>query len=85
MATVHALPQPSDFLCDPEQKIHYLEAQTGKKKPRRLVIPDDLFEFLLPHQREGVQWMWSLHQMKNGGGVLGDDMGLGKIVGCIGD
>jgi SNF2 family DNA or RNA helicase len=36
-----------------------------------------LYDRLYSYQREGVMWMWDLHQRKVGG-VLGDDMGLGK-------
>lgn len=36
---------------------------------------------LYSHQREGVKWLWSLYNMKQGG-ILGDDMGLGKTMQC---
>ena len=32
---------------------------------------------LYPHQVDGVKWLWNLHLLKRGG-ILGDDMGLGK-------
>ncbi|EKX50291.1 hypothetical protein GUITHDRAFT_46943, partial [Guillardia theta CCMP2712] len=35
------------------------------------------YERLLPYQREGVAWLWELHQ-RGAGGILGDEMGLGK-------
>jgi SNF2 family DNA or RNA helicase len=35
-----------------------------------------VFDKLYPHQREGVAWLWKVHS-ELGGGVLGDDMGLG--------
>ena len=42
-----------------------------------LRVPSQLYSNLYTHQKEGVQWMASLHC--NGvGGILGDDMGLGK-------
>jgi len=45
----------------------------------KIVVPADAWQQLHEHQREGVTWLWGLH--KNGiGGVLGDTMGLGKVV-----
>lgn len=38
-----------------------------------------LEETLRPYQREGVEWMWKLAELKMGG-VLADDMGLGKTL-----
>ena len=34
---------------------------------------------LRPYQREGVEWLWKLSEMRMGG-VLADDMGLGKTL-----
>ena len=34
---------------------------------------------LYPHQREGLKWLWSLH-IQEKGGILGDDIGLGKTM-----
>ncbi|KAJ3179653.1 DNA excision repair protein ERCC-6-like [Geranomyces variabilis] len=42
-------------------------------------LPSELYERLFPHQREGVAWMWGLNQ-KQMGGILGDDMGMGKTI-----
>ncbi|XP_004503910.1 protein CHROMATIN REMODELING 24 [Cicer arietinum] len=36
-------------------------------------------KMLYPHQREGLNWLWSLH-CRGKGGILGDDMGLGKTM-----
>lgn len=36
-------------------------------------------KMLYPHQRDGLQWLWSLH-CQGKGGILGDDMGLGKTM-----
>lgn len=44
-----------------------------------LRVPAALYRRLFPHQRVGVQWMGSLHAGGVGGGILGDDMGLGKV------
>ena len=40
-------------------------------------LPSAIFNRLYDYQRDGVQWMWGLHQRETGG-ILGDDMGLGK-------
>lgn len=42
-------------------------------------LPGKIAKMLFPHQREGLNWLWSLH-CKGKGGVLGDDMGLGKTM-----
>lgn len=34
---------------------------------------------LLPHQVQGVQWMKEREKGKYKGGILADDMGLGKV------
>jgi SNF2 family DNA or RNA helicase len=36
------------------------------------------YQNLYPHQRIGIQWLASMH-CKRVGGILGDDMGLGKV------
>ena len=38
------------------------------------LIFKELAEKIYSHQKEGVLWMWKLHQ-KNKGGILADDMG----------
>jgi SNF2 family DNA or RNA helicase len=43
----------------------------------KINIPAQLYDKLYDHQKIGVQWLASLH-MKGIGGILGDDMGLGK-------
>ncbi|GJW66145.1 SNF2-related, N-terminal domain-containing protein [Tanacetum coccineum] len=42
-------------------------------------LPSKIATMLYPHQREGLNWLWSLH-CKGKGGILGDDMGLGKTM-----
>jgi SNF2 family DNA or RNA helicase len=34
---------------------------------------------LFDHQRAGIAWLWQLH-LRQHGGILGDDMGMGKTV-----
>jgi len=42
-------------------------------------LPGKIATMLYPHQREGLNWLWSLHTQGKGG-ILGDDMGLGKTM-----
>jgi len=42
-----------------------------------LRVPKELFDLLYDFQRTGIEWMASLHA-KRIGGILGDDMGMGK-------
>jgi SNF2 family DNA or RNA helicase len=55
-------------------------------EPNLFMIPSDIYEKLMPHQRDGIRWLWSLFQLKTAnaagvfGGILGDDMGLGKTI-----
>ena len=43
--------------------------------PGGLYIPAWVNDRLFGYQREGVKWMWDLHQQQVGG-VVGDEMGL---------
>ncbi|KAG5520407.1 hypothetical protein RHGRI_033105 [Rhododendron griersonianum] len=43
------------------------------------ILPGKFAKILYPHQRDGLEWLWSLH-CKGKGGILGDDMGLGKTM-----
>jgi hypothetical protein len=43
-----------------------------------LWIPAWINDRLFPYQRDGVRWMWTLHQQGTGG-IVGDAMGLGKV------
>lgn len=43
----------------------------------RYCLPGRIATQLYPHQRESIEWLWSLH-VKKTGGILGDDMGLGE-------
>lgn len=50
--------------------------------PRAILLCSvELSRKLYPHQVEGVKWLWRLHQAGTGG-ILADDMGLGKVLGC---
>ncbi|CAH8494429.1 unnamed protein product [Dicrocoelium dendriticum] len=45
-------------------------------------LPRSLYDKLYPYQRDGVRWLWRLHNT-GPGGVLADDMGLGKTLQVI--
>lgn len=45
--------------------------------PGGLLVPAWINDRLFSYQRTGVQWMWELHQQYVGG-IVGDEMGLGK-------
>ncbi|KAL5108220.1 DNA excision repair protein ERCC-6 [Taenia crassiceps] len=47
-----------------------------------LRVPGAIWSRLYTYQREGVSWLWGLHQ-HGVGGILGDEMGLGKTVQII--
>ncbi|KAH9281166.1 DNA excision repair protein ERCC-6 [Echinococcus granulosus] len=47
-----------------------------------LRVPGEIWSRLYAYQREGVAWLWGLHQ-HGVGGILGDEMGLGKTVQII--
>jgi len=50
-----------------------------KKLPREIRLPVPLFKELFMHQRSGNEWMADLFIAKTGG-VIGDEMGMGKTV-----
>jgi SNF2 family DNA or RNA helicase len=58
------------------QTLKYVEL---KKLPREIRLPVPLFKKLFMHQRSGIEWMADLFIAKTGG-VIGDEMGMGKTV-----
>lgn len=52
------------------------EGENGGMVPlgKGFYLYKDLEKNLYAHQKQGVLWMWGLHQ-KRKGGILGDDMG----------
>ena len=40
----------------------------------KCILRGALAKGLYPHQRQGLEWLWSLHEKEGGGGILGDDM-----------
>jgi len=57
----------------------YLSDNSDVKWPG-IRLPLALYNKLFQHQRIGVQWMASLHRNKIKGGILADDMGMGKTM-----
>lgn len=53
-----------------------------KKLKGGLKVPREAWNKLYDYQKEGVFWLWELHQ-RSSGGLLGDEMGLGKTVQVI--
>lgn len=45
----------------------------------RAGTPDRMSINLLEHQKIGLQWMYKMETSNNRGGILADDMGLGKV------
>ncbi|KAJ2158224.1 DNA repair protein rad16 [Coemansia sp. RSA 552] len=52
-------------------------------RPRMADQPPELKIKLLPFQREGVAWMVNQESTKFGGGILADEMGMGKTLQTI--
>ena len=72
----------------PTPAINPVNETDNTEKQEDLVLNDGRHHFnlraktahmLYPHQRAGIDWLWSLHT-KGMGGILGDDMGLGKTM-----
>ncbi|CAG9764816.1 unnamed protein product [Ceutorhynchus assimilis] len=70
-----------------EKELELLGVQNETKKPYKklkggLKVPTEIWNRLYEYQKEGVYWLWELHQ-RCSGGLLGDEMGLGKTVQII--
>ena len=70
---------PSPAWMKKEQSDEYY--LSSEKRPEvswpNICLPGPLFRQLFSFQRQGVQWMATLHKA-GVGGILGDDMGMGK-------
>lgn len=55
----------------------------GRKEKKRFTLPQDLYDILKPHQKQGIEWLWKLHCSDMPGGIVADDMGLGKTLQVI--
>ncbi|KAJ2806483.1 DNA repair protein rad16, partial [Coemansia helicoidea] len=53
------------------------------REPRKITQPADLRIKLLPFQQEGVHWMVTQESTKFHGGILADEMGMGKTLQTI--
>ena len=53
------------------------ELVLGARQEFRLAA--EVAGMLYSHQRTGLEWLWSLFEGRKGGGILADDMGLGKV------
>ncbi|KAJ2779664.1 DNA repair protein rad16 [Coemansia javaensis] len=53
------------------------------RAPQRIAQPDALRIKLLPFQQEGVHWMATQEQTQFNGGILADEMGMGKTLQTI--
>lgn len=51
------------------------DSSPGAQYMDGLYIPAWVNDRLFGYQREGIRWMWDLHQQRVGG-VVGDEMGL---------
>ena len=75
-------PADSAWTHDAEADEFYLSGSGsgagGSDMWPNLRLPAELYQRLYPHQKIGVQWMASMHR-GGVGGILGDDMGLGKV------
>lgn len=58
------------------ENIQYDEAPAPEE---RAGTPEGLSINLLEHQKIGLQWMMKMENSNNKGGILADDMGLGKV------
>jgi SNF2 family DNA or RNA helicase len=76
---------PAGFQVSPDGSLAMLPGGFG--------LPVDLYKKMYPHQHQGIMWMWSLHDRnplrgpatsgsteKICGGILADDMGMGKTL-----
>ncbi|VDM32496.1 unnamed protein product [Hydatigera taeniaeformis] len=84
--------RPSVYLDDADLNSFYRRIRDRKSQHTEdvedtvleggLRVPGEIWSRLYAYQREGVSWLWGLHQ-HGVGGILGDEMGLGKTVQII--
>lgn len=71
---------PSSSSSSSDTTIHTNNSTVQWPKVR---LPLPLYNKLFQHQRIGVQWMASLHNNTIQGGILADDMGMGKTMSTL--
>ncbi|KAJ3690629.1 hypothetical protein LUZ61_019793 [Rhynchospora tenuis] len=72
------IPNPNSDLEEKEKSEFTMEGLLGTEVVL-YKLPYEIYKKLLPHQREGIDWLWTLHCLGTGG-ILGDDIGLGKTM-----
>ncbi|KPA73668.1 putative DNA excision/repair protein SNF2 [Leptomonas pyrrhocoris] len=65
--------------CAPQADSPFSTSTATTLRKEMLQLPDSVQSRLLPHQREGVQWLYARH-CKSRACLLADEMGLGKTV-----
>ncbi|KAL7519882.1 hypothetical protein ACHAWX_004636 [Stephanocyclus meneghinianus] len=63
-----------------DQSTHDLYLPSSSGKWPRIRLPFSTYQKLYQHQRIGIQWIASLHRNTIKGGILADDMGMGKTM-----
>lgn len=75
-------PLPQSSLQTEEELRSLLENVMYDEPPppdQRAGTPEGLVCTLMEHQKIGLQWMLKMERSNNKGGILADDMGLGKV------
>jgi hypothetical protein len=67
----------SSFTPTPHPPTSSTTTTSSSPPPPPVAVPPHLWSCLFPYQRAGIAWMHNLYA-RNHGGILGDDMGLGK-------
>lgn len=55
------------FWKDTSENYYFLKHENKNKK---LIITPELYDYMIPYQRQGLCWLWSIHQKDNAGGIL---------------
>uniref|UniRef100_A0A0G4GB31 Uncharacterized protein n=1 Tax=Chromera velia CCMP2878 TaxID=1169474 RepID=A0A0G4GB31_9ALVE len=75
--------EEAGFTFHERDRRFFLKAEGLLKSDQIFSVSEKIYGCLLPHQREGVAWMFSKLFAHRRGGILADDMGLGKTVQCL--
>lgn len=81
-----AIPQRAPVYLNPEETekelrelLEHIQYDEPPPPENRQGTPEGLSISLLEHQKIGLQWMLKMENSNNKGGILADDMGLGKV------